>query len=140
MVLSNKKTILVVEDASAVRLILCESLRRVGYRVLEAAHGEEALAVAAAHDVDLHLLLCDVVLPGMSGLALAEQVAVHHPGIRTIYMSGHDEDAIARYGLHVERVRYLGKPFTGATLTRCVREALRPGGARRTRSRPVLDS
>lgn len=120
----TQQTILVVEDEGAVRLILRESLLRAGYRVLEAAHGGEALAVAASHEGELHLLLCDLVLPGMSGVVLAERLAERHPGLRTVFMSGHDEEAIERYGLQMDRVCYLGKPFTRATLTERIREAL----------------
>jgi len=121
---SRNETILVVEDAASLRLILCESLRRAGYRVLEAGDGEEALDVAARHDGDIHLLLCDLVLPRMNGVVLAERLAARQPKVRTVYMSGHDADAISRYGLCVDEVRYLGKPFTAATLVRCLREAL----------------
>jgi two-component system, cell cycle sensor histidine kinase and response regulator CckA len=118
------ETILVVEDDNVVRFVVRETLLRAGYRILEARDGAEALNVLACHDGPLQLLLSDVVLPGMDGPALAERVAQRHPRLKTLYMSGHGQDALVHHGLVPEDGGYLEKPFTRETLTVRVRHIL----------------
>lgn len=117
------ETILVVEDDNVVRLVVRETLRRAGYRVLEAREGEAALEVVAGHEGSIQLLLSDVVMPGMDGPSLAERVSSTHPGLKTLYMSGHDEDAIHRHGIPAD-ARCLEKPFTRERLIQSIRETL----------------
>ena len=111
------ETILVVEDEDAVRRLTCRILARQGYRVLEAANGLHALATWDEQGGDIDLLLTDVVMPGMSGKELAEQI-----GIEPVFMSGYTDDVVLRHG--VEGLRLVQKPFDAETLLSAVRSAL----------------
>ena len=113
------ETILVVEDEDAVRRLTCRILSRQGYRVLEAPDGHHALDTWDEHGSEIDLLLTDVVMPGMSGKELAEQI-----GIEPVFMSGYTDDVVLRHG--VEGLRLVQKPFDAETLL--ARRAL---GARR---------
>lgn len=119
---SGSETILVVDDDPAVRLVIHDTLRTAGYTVLVAQNGDEALEVVDVHVGPIHLLLSDVVMPGMDGEALAGRVASRRPGIKVLYMSGHAADAIAHRGLFPDAV--LDKPFTREILTRRIRDVL----------------
>jgi two-component system cell cycle sensor histidine kinase/response regulator CckA len=123
---SGSETILLVEDDPAVRRMAAEVLRNSGYRVLAAPSGADALRMAAKHEGRLDLLLTDVVMPGMTGPELAGQFLSQFSQLRTLFMSGYTDDAIEKHGLRGRTVRLLQKPFTHETLTRSVREALRP--------------
>ena len=85
---------LVAEDEDGVRQLAVESLERRGYRVLAAASGEEALKLAGAFDGTIHLLLSDVVMPGMKGPELADRLRALRPGIRVLLMSGYAADVV----------------------------------------------
>jgi CheY-like chemotaxis protein len=111
------QTILVVEDESAVRRLTCRILSREGYNVLEAADGPRALDTWDAHPGEIDLLLTDVVMPGMSGKELAEQL-----GIEPVFMSGYTNDVISRHGM--DGLRLVQKPFDAQTLLGAVRSAL----------------
>ncbi len=124
---SGGETILLVEDDPALRKMAAEVLRDMGYKVLTAPSGADALHVAAEYKGPLDVLLTDVVMPGMTGRELAGQIAVRHPRIQILYMSGYTDDAIGRHGLHGETLRLLQKPFTHDALVRHVREALEMG-------------
>jgi hypothetical protein len=128
----GSETILLVEDESGVRALARDVLEARGYRVLEGRGGREALQICERYGADIHLLLTDVVMPGMSGRALAEQLVLQRPGVKVLYMSGYTEDAIARHGVLEAGLAYLQKPFTIDSLTRKVREVLDspPGGAK----------
>jgi two-component system cell cycle sensor histidine kinase/response regulator CckA len=118
------ETVLVVEDQESLRQLLTRLLTIAGYRVLAAAHGAEALRVVAAHDGAVHLLLTDVVMPGMGGLELRERLRATHPELRVLFMSGYTEEAVARHGVLDPARDFLGKPFTAAELARRVRARL----------------
>jgi CheY-like chemotaxis protein len=92
--------------------------------VLTAADGNEALLVHARHASDIHLLLTDVVMPRMSGRVLADRLRSTQPTLKILYMSGYTNDAIGRHGVLDPGTHLLAKPFTGADLTRMVREVL----------------
>jgi two-component system cell cycle sensor histidine kinase/response regulator CckA len=92
--------------------------------VLEAANGEQAIQLSQAHQGPIQLLLADVVLPGLSSVEIAEQVASTRPEIRVIFMSGYAQETIKRYGLPKGQRLFLQKPFTLTTLLANVREAL----------------
>jgi two-component system, cell cycle sensor histidine kinase and response regulator CckA len=114
------ETILVVEDQDDVRKLIVQILRAHGYRVLEAANGYQALDEAARHPEVLHLMITDVVMPGMRGPELARRLASVHPGTRVLFTSGYSE---ARGGLE-SSVPYIAKPFTADSLAGKVREVL----------------
>jgi two-component system, cell cycle sensor histidine kinase and response regulator CckA len=116
------ETVVVAEDEEAVRSLVVEVLQGCGYRVLAAAGGRQALALCRRHRRgSIHLLLTDVVMPGMSGPELTRQVARIHPEIRILYMSGYTDRAIARPGPDLQLIE---KPFHPSALARRVREVL----------------
>jgi signal transduction histidine kinase/CheY-like chemotaxis protein len=115
-------TVLVAEDEDGVRQLAVETLERRGYRVLAAASGEEALKIAGAHDGTIHLLLSDVVMPGMKGPELAERLRAIRPGIRVLLMSGYAADVVTPSDL--KEASLLSKPFAPATLLKAVRQIL----------------
>jgi CheY-like chemotaxis protein len=115
----GSETILLVDDEPLVRSPLERSLRDRGYTVLEAADGATALALAESRRVDL--VVTDLVMPGMTGIELADALAARFPGLRTLFISGHSDNGLpptlAGRGL-------LRKPFSMETLVHRVREAL----------------
>jgi PAS domain S-box-containing protein len=122
--LGRGETVLLVEDAEPVRVLAERMLTDAGYHVLSAAHGAEALGLAADHDGPLHLLLTDVVMPSMSGRELAEQLQPRRPEIAVLYTTGYTEDAILRHGLESSAIELLTKPFTAESLRAKVRAVL----------------
>ena len=121
---TGTETILLAEDNAGLRKLATRVLAPAGYTVLAAATGEEALRVLERHEPPVHLLLSDVVMPGMSGRDLAERIAQTRPGMKVLYMSGYTSDTIVRHGVLEARVPFLNKPFTAAALLRKVREVL----------------
>ena len=118
------ETVLVVEDAASVRMVTRQVLERYGYAVLEAPNGDTALRLAAKHHGPIHLLLTDVVMPGLSGRQLAGQLAQLRPGLKVLYASGYADHAIVHHGILESGIAYLQKPFTPETLGRRVRQVL----------------
>jgi CheY-like chemotaxis protein len=123
----GSETVLVVEDQKDVRLLVTRSLNAYGYRVLATANAEEALACAQAHDGRIHLLLTDVVMPGMDGKELAARLAKLQPEIRVLYMSGYPESVIAHKGILDPGIDYIQKPFTPDALAARVRVMFKYG-------------
>ncbi|HEV7991693.1 MAG TPA: ATP-binding protein, partial [Gemmatimonadaceae bacterium] len=119
----GNETILLAEDAAAVRAAARQILERFGYTVIEAPNGTVALG-AAQRSGRIDLLLTDVVMPEMSGRELAEQFGRIRPEIPVLFMSGYTDDAIVRHGLLRPNIAYLQKPFSADALARKVREAL----------------
>ena len=120
-------TVLVVEDEAAVREVACAILSDLGYRVLEAADGEEGLRVFGLHAKEIDLLLTDVVLPGkVRGRELSERIAAIRPEVRVIFMSGYTENSIVHHGRLDDGVHLIGKPFKREQLARKVAEVLGP--------------
>ncbi len=128
--LRGTETVLVVEDQELVRRMLVRALRTYGYRVLEAANPGEALLVAESCGGPIHLLLTDMVMPGMSGRDLAGRLKLLRPAIGIIYMSGYADPA--RLDLQELDGAYLAKPFSPGALAAKVREVLGPRPAART--------
>jgi len=102
----------------------CRILSRDGYSVISAGNGDGATKVCAEHDGPIHLLVSDVVMPGMNGPAVAQALSRMRPGLKVIYMSGYTDDAIVRHGVFTRDVPFLQKPFTPEQLTTKVREVL----------------
>jgi len=125
----GRETVLVAEDSDAVREVTRELLEALGYTVMTAARGEQALEVARAHPGPIDLLLTDVVMPGLRGASLAEQLVASRPGVRVLFMSGYG-DGVAPEGAG-ERDVVLRKPFDQDRLALAVREALDRGRAPR---------
>jgi PAS domain S-box-containing protein len=121
------ETILLVEDDASVRTAMRRMLERLGYRVLEAADGAQALQRHAEADAcgdRIDLVLTDVVMPEQGGRALGERLAARWPALRVLYMSGYTDDEILRRGLVVPGAGFLEKPFTPERLAEVVRRAL----------------
>jgi two-component system cell cycle sensor histidine kinase/response regulator CckA len=118
------ETIVVVDDDDGLRRVARQTLQRRGYTVILASGGEEALEVMARHEGPIHLLITDVVMPGMSGRELAERVLTRHPGTRVLYASGYTEDSIVRHGVLSEEAQILTKPYSVEVLSRRVRQVL----------------
>jgi PAS domain S-box-containing protein len=125
--LRGSECILLVEDAQPLRKLAQTFLKEAGFRVLSAGSGEEALEVAAGFGVTFDLLLTDVVMPGMNGRVLAEQLLPREPGMKVLYMSGYTDSFIAGHGVLDPGTHLLHKPFTEVVLIRKVREVLDGG-------------
>jgi PAS domain S-box-containing protein len=118
------ETILLVEDEANLRYLARQFLEKQGYRVIEAADGAVAVQIAVAHEGVIHLLLTDVIMPGMNGRELAQRISEIRPNVKVLYMSGYTENVIGRNGTLDAGVRLLQKPFTLRDLKSKVREAL----------------
>lgn len=116
-----------MEDELALRTLIHEILLGAGYRVLQAATPDEALALAAAHDGSIHLALTDVILPSMSGRQMADTLRAARPETRVLFMSGYTDDAISHHGILEPGTHFMEKPFTSDALLRKVREVLDRG-------------
>jgi PAS domain S-box-containing protein len=120
----GSETILLVEDEELVRRVTGRILARHGYTVLEAVSGSDALVVSREHAGSIHLMLTDVVMPGMSGQELAEEVKSQRPTMKVLFMSGYTENAIIHHGVLDPDIAFIQKPFKYDTLARKVREML----------------
>lgn len=118
------ETILVVEDNESLRQLTHEFLLSAGYTVLLASDGAGAIRIAEQHEGRIHLLLTDVVMPGMNGRELAWQLANKRLGVRVLYTSGYTGDAVLKKGVLEESASFLPKPFTREALAQKVREVL----------------
>jgi two-component system, cell cycle sensor histidine kinase and response regulator CckA len=121
---TGRETILVAEDEASLRKLTRTTLELCGYKVLEAKDGAEALEMSDAHDGAIDLLLTDIVMPGIGGRALAQELSRRRPDIRWVYMSGYTGQGIGAQESFEPGSHFLPKPFTRETLTRKVREAL----------------
>jgi PAS domain S-box-containing protein len=118
------ETILLVEDSDSLREVTREFLQIAGYNVVVARNGNDAVQVARSHEPAIHLLLTDVVMPGMSGRESADEIKRMHPETRVLFMSGYTSNAIAHRGVLDEGVSLLSKPFTRSDLVQKVHEIL----------------
>jgi CheY-like chemotaxis protein len=132
---TGTETLLVVEDDDGVRDLVREVLAPLGYQVLVTASGEDALRASDAHQGTVHLLLTDVIMPGMNGRQLAEVIRARRPGIKVLFMSGYTEDALHTQGMIEHGVALILKPLRPGPLAHHVRKVLDSG-----RSMPPLDN
>lgn len=124
----HPQTVLVVEVEDAVRRLTVSILKAHGYQTLEAANGRQAKTVVERHKEPIHLILTDVILPGTTGLELAEQLKTRMPAAKVLYVSGYPEAAIAKYGIVPGEVEFIHKPYSPDLLTARVREILGGSG------------
>jgi PAS domain S-box-containing protein len=118
------ETVLVAEDEPSVRSLTCRILRNQGYTVLDASNGKDALDIAQRHNGEIHLVLTDVVMPGIGGKELVSRLMSARPGIKALYASGYTDNAIVHHGVLDSGVAFLQKPFTVESLKHKVREVL----------------
>lgn len=118
------QTVLVVEDAVPLRELARYLLESSGYTVLEAANGIDAIQLVDQYQGPIHLLLTDVIMPGMDGRRLARTLAPKRPEMKVLYMSGYPDEAIAHHGILEPGIALLQKPFTAEDLTRKVAKVL----------------
>ncbi len=119
----DSRTTLLVEDESGIRELMREILISLGMQVLVASDGDQALKLAA-ETKKLDLLFCDVVLPGISGIEVADRVRKLHPGIAVIFTSGHGEGFLKRAGLELPQVHFVEKPSSRAAIVEKIAEVL----------------
>jgi PAS domain S-box-containing protein len=120
----GSETILLVEDEANLRYLARQYLEKQGYKVIEAADGAVAMQIAVAHEAVIHLLLTDVIMPGMNGRELAQRISEIRPNVKVLYMSGYTENVIGHNGTLDAGVRLLQKPFNLRDLRDIVREVL----------------
>jgi hypothetical protein len=118
--------ILLVEDSDVVRDVVASMLEGGGLTVVQASGGEEALALARRGDEPIALLLTDIVMPGMSGVELADRMERELPGMRVLFMTGYAEEVVVNQGIPGRHRECIGKPFTQEQITKRVREILSP--------------
>ena len=123
--LDGKETVLLVEDQGEVLRVMRRGLEALGYTVLAAKGGPEALALAARHEGPIHLLVTDVVMPGMNGRDLALGLAATRPDTKVLYVSGYSDQSIVHQGLLSPGVAFLQKPFAPDALARKIRDTLK---------------
>ncbi len=120
----SAQTILLVEDEKAVRELTLTMLRQLGYAVLTAESGDNALRISQAHTSEIALLVTDVVMPGMSGRQLADALMLARPGLRVLFLSGYTENTVVHHGVLGAGVDFLPKPFSREVLGKKLREIL----------------
>ncbi len=122
--LTGSETVMVLEDNDLVRNMALKVLKRYGYHTLEARDGKEAIRVSRDFDGVIHLLLTDVIMPGMSGKEVSEKLQAERPAMQTLYMSGYTQNIIIQKGILTSDIHYIQKPFTPKALARVVRETI----------------
>ena len=122
--LKGTETILVVEDEEEVRKLICNSLKKVGYYVLDAPNGQVALNLCKKLNRSIDLTLTDLILPKMNGRMLIKNLIPMHPKMKALYMSGYTDDVIAQQGILTKGIKFIQKPITPIMVTRKVYEVL----------------
>lgn len=118
------ETILLAEDEFTLRAMTSRLLERIGYRVIAAENGAEALAIVENTKERIDLLITDVVMPLMNGSELARRICSTHPEVKVLFTSGYADDLLGRHGVLTEEVHYIGKPYTPEALAQKVRDVL----------------
>ena len=124
--MAEAATILVIDDDSAMRMIVSLSLKLYGYRVLVAGGGEEALSVAHGHP-EIRVIILDVVMSGLAGKELAAQLKISLPSAAILYCSGHPSSALTRYGVDASSGNFLQKPCRAPDLQQKIEELMASG-------------
>jgi CheY-like chemotaxis protein len=127
LVVSGSETILLVEDEDAVRAIAARGLEMLGYKVLQANGGKEAITICKTYPGTIDLLISDVIMPEMGGAEVARAAQAIRRDLKVLYVSGYTDDTITRQGILEEESAFLQKPFTPTSLARKVREVLAGG-------------
>jgi CheY-like chemotaxis protein len=118
------ETVLLVEDAPMIRRLAQQVMTKAGYTVFEAADGNQAIAQVDAHSGPIDIVVTDLIMPGLSGVDLAQRLTVLRAGARVLYMSGYTDNAIVRNGLLADGAPFLQKPFTPEELLKKLRDVL----------------
>ncbi|NTV06784.1 MAG: response regulator [Chlorobiaceae bacterium] len=118
------ETILLVEDDDSVREITGKFLESFGYKVLAASSSSAAIVLAAEYSDIIHMLVTDMIMPGMNGWDLSLEIIKRHPGLKLLFISGYSADAFAQHEVLVQSVNFLGKPFRRIELACKVRDLL----------------
>jgi two-component system cell cycle sensor histidine kinase/response regulator CckA len=118
------ETILIVEDETAVRTLTSRILQDRGYKVLEAAEGNKALRIAGEYSGEIHIVVTDVIMPGLGGAKLVSSLEAERPGLKALYISGYTDNAIVHHGILDSHIAFLQKPFTVESLAKKVRNVL----------------
>lgn len=121
-ILKGHETVLVIEDDEKVRVTVLEMLKKLGYKTLEAHNHDIALFLAQFYDKPIDLIICDVVMPGMSGPKLINRIKAYRPNVKVLYMSGYTDEVIDKHGIIEKGINFLQKPFTIETLSKKIRE------------------
>jgi DNA-binding NtrC family response regulator len=137
---SGTETILLVEDEDSLCEVTRQYLQSKGYTVLLASEAESASAAVKSCDKPIDLLLTDIILPGASGVQLAQRLAADCPRLRVLYVSGYTADAIVHHGGHDPNFAFLSKPFSLPTLARKIRSILDAGQPHLNAAPPVARS
>lgn len=124
----SAKTVLVVEDDPPALHVLSRQLTHLGYTVLWARDGWDALQILSHYRDRIDLVITDVVVPGLSGPALIHRARERHPDLAVIYVSGYDMDVVKRHGVDPDRMHFLAKPYEASDLRHLVEAALEPPG------------
>jgi two-component system cell cycle sensor histidine kinase/response regulator CckA len=119
-------TVLLVEDSNVVRDVVASMLEGNGFTVLQASGGEEALALARRGHPPIDLLLTDIIMPGMSGVELADLLERERPDVRILFMTGFAEEVAVNEGIPGKDRECIGKPFSQEQITKRLRKILSP--------------
>ena len=121
----GRGTLLFVEDEESLRVVISDFLSELGYRVLSATNGKDAIALSSSYESKIDLLLTDIIMPLMSGPELARKLRGFRPGMKVMYISGYSENILAPFDLTEPGVSLLQKPFTIKVLAEKLEEALK---------------
>ncbi len=122
--LSGSETVLIVEDEGAVRGLACRILRNLGYHVLEASEGNEALRIVGEYEGTIHLIVTDMIMPGISGKDLVSRIDETRPGVKSLFISGYMDNSVVHQGILDPKIAFLQKPFAVKAFASAVREAI----------------